>query len=140
MAVLCGQSLQLVTTPWAAACQAPLSTRSPRQEYWGGLSFPPPADLPDPEIEPTSSALARGFFTTEPPGKPPFCGYPMLCLVAPLCPTLCDPWPVAYQGPLSMGILQARIFESVSVPSSRGSSQTRDQIQISLVADGFFTL
>ena len=41
-----------------------------RQEYWSGLSFPPPGDLPDPGIEAVSSALAGGFFTTEPPGKP----------------------------------------------------------------------
>ena len=43
-------------------------------EYWRGLPFPPPEDLPDPGIEPASpvaSALAGGFFTTEPPGKPP---------------------------------------------------------------------
>ena len=48
----------------------------PRQEYWRGLPFPTPGDLPDPGIEPTSlasSALAGGFFTTEPPGKPPEC-------------------------------------------------------------------
>ena len=42
----------------------------PRQECWSGLLFPPPRDLPDPGIEPTSLALAGGFFTTEPPGKP----------------------------------------------------------------------
>ena len=42
----------------------------PRQEYWSGLPFPSPGDLPDPGIEPMSPALAGGFFTTEPPGKP----------------------------------------------------------------------
>ena len=42
----------------------------PRQEYWSGLPFPAPGDLPDPEIKPASSALVGGFFTTEPPGKP----------------------------------------------------------------------
>ena len=44
----------------------------PRQEYWSGLSFPPPGDLPNPRIEPESlvfPALAGGFFTTGPPGK-----------------------------------------------------------------------
>ena len=44
-----------------------------RQEYWSGLPFPSPGDLPDPEIEPVSPvtpALAGGIFTTEPPGKP----------------------------------------------------------------------
>ena len=38
-------------TPWTAAYQATLSMRFPRQEYWSGLLFPPPGDLPDPEIK-----------------------------------------------------------------------------------------
>ena len=42
----------------------------PRQEYWSGLPFPSPGDLPNPGIKPASLALAGGFFTTEPPGKP----------------------------------------------------------------------
>ena len=42
----------------------------PRQEYWSGLPFPAPADLPDSGIEPVSPAVAGRFFTTEPPGKP----------------------------------------------------------------------
>ena len=41
----------------------------PWQEYWSGLSFPPPGDLSDPRIEPMSPALAGGFFDAEPPGK-----------------------------------------------------------------------
>ena len=41
----------------------------PRREYWSGLSFPFPVDLPDPEIEPTSPALGGRFFTTDPQGK-----------------------------------------------------------------------
>ena len=44
-----------------------------RQEYWSGLPFPAPGDLPNPGIEPVSPGspvLAGGFFTTEPPGKP----------------------------------------------------------------------
>ena len=53
------------------SCQAPLSTGFPRQEYWSGLPFPSPGDLSDPGIEPTSPVLAGGFFTTEPPRKPP---------------------------------------------------------------------
>ena len=47
---------------------------------------------------------------------------------------------VAHQVPLSMGILQARILEWVAMPSSRGSSQPRDQTQISRIAGGFFTV
>ena len=50
--------------------QAPLSTGFSRQEYWSGLPFPFPGDVPDPGLEPVSPALAGGFFTTEPPGKP----------------------------------------------------------------------
>ena len=41
-----------------------------RQEYWSGLPFPSPEDLPDPVIKPVSPALVGRFFTTEPPGKP----------------------------------------------------------------------
>ena len=43
--------------PWTIARQAPLSTEFPRQEYWSGLPFPTPGDLPDPEIELGSLAL-----------------------------------------------------------------------------------
>ena len=60
----------LFATLWTVARQAPLSTGFPRQEYWSGLPFPPPGDLPDSGIEPASPALAGGFFTPEPPGKP----------------------------------------------------------------------
>ena len=49
-------------TPWTIACQAPLSTEFPKQEYWNGLPFPSPRNLSDPGIEPVSSALAGGFF------------------------------------------------------------------------------
>ena len=41
-----------------------------QQAYWSGLQFPPPGDLPNPGMEPASPALAGGFFTAEPPGKP----------------------------------------------------------------------
>ena len=61
--------VQLFATPWTIAYQAPLSMGFARQEYWSGLPFPSPGDLPDPGIKPASPALACGFFTTEPPGK-----------------------------------------------------------------------
>ena len=57
-------------TPWVVAQMAPLSMGFPRHEYWSGLPFPPPGHLPDPGTEPASPALAGGFFTAEPPGKP----------------------------------------------------------------------
>ena len=55
---------------WTVASQALLSMGFPRKEYWSGLPFPSPGDLPDPRIKPKSPVLASGFFTTEPPGKP----------------------------------------------------------------------
>ena len=47
----------LFATPWTVAHQVPLSMEFPRQEYWSGLPFPPPGELPDPGIEPISLAL-----------------------------------------------------------------------------------
>ena len=60
-------------TPCTVACQAPLSMGFPKQEYWSGLPFPSPGDLPNPGIKPMSPvapALAGRFFTTEPPRSP----------------------------------------------------------------------
>ena len=62
----------LFVTPWTVAHQVPLPMGFPRQEYWSGLLFPSPGDLPDPGIKPESPALAGRFFTTELPGKPGF--------------------------------------------------------------------
>ena len=64
--------VQLFATPWTVAYQALPSKGFSRQEYWSGLPFPSPGDLPDPGIEPTSLAypvLAGVLFTTVPPGK-----------------------------------------------------------------------
>ena len=49
-------------TPWTVALQAPLSVGFLRQEYWSGLPFPSPEDLPYPGIEPVSPALAGGLY------------------------------------------------------------------------------
>ena len=56
--------------PWTAAYQAPLSMGFSRQEYWSGLPFPSPGNLPNPGIKPPSPALPGRFFTSEPPEKP----------------------------------------------------------------------
>ena len=61
---------QLFATPWTVAHQPPVSMGFFRQEYWKGLPFPSPGDLPNPGIELASSALTCGFVTTVPPGKP----------------------------------------------------------------------
>ena len=50
-----------------------------------------------------------------------------LSLVAKSCPTLCDPWTIASQAPLSVGILLAKILEWVAISFSRGSSQPREE-------------
>ena len=62
--------IQLFTNPWTIAHQVPLSVEFSKQEYWSGLLFPTPGDLPNPGIKSMSLAspsLAGGFFTTEPP-------------------------------------------------------------------------
>ena len=71
--------VQLFAIPWTLALQAPLSMEFSRQEYWSGLPFPSPGDLPGPRIKPASlksSALANGLFITEPPGKQNQCQAP----------------------------------------------------------------
>ena len=63
--------VRLFVTPWTVAHQAPPSMGFSGQEYWSGLPFPSPGDLPDPGIEPRSPALQADALTSEPPGKPP---------------------------------------------------------------------
>ena len=65
--------VQLFGTPWTVAHRGPLSMEFARQDYWSGLPFPSPGDLPNPGSEPeslASPALAGIFFTTTPPGSP----------------------------------------------------------------------
>ena len=61
-----------------------------------------------------------------------------MCVQAQSCLTLCNPLICSLPGSSVHGILQARILEWVAMPSSRGSSQIRDQTQVSHIADGFF--
>ena len=56
-------------TSWTVAHQAPLSIEFSRQEFWSGLPFPPPGDLPDPRIELMSPALQADSLPSEQPGK-----------------------------------------------------------------------
>ena len=58
--------VRLFVTLWTEALQAPPSMGFSRQEYWSGLPFPSPGDLPDPGIEPRSPALQADTFTSEP--------------------------------------------------------------------------
>ena len=60
----------LFVTPWTVTYQALQSMGFSRQEYWSGLPFPSPGDLPNPGIEPRSPALQTGALPSEPLGKP----------------------------------------------------------------------
>ena len=70
--ILCCASLLshvwLFGTPWTVTHQAALSLEFSRQEYWSGLSWPPPGDPPNPGTEPRSPALQIHSLTSEPPG------------------------------------------------------------------------
>ena len=66
-----------LVTPWTVACQTLLSTEFPRQEYWNGLPFPSPGDLPDPGIKSGSPALQADALLSEPPGKIPPASKPL---------------------------------------------------------------
>ena len=61
--------VRLFATPWTVAYQVFPSMGFSRQEYWSGLPFPSPGDLPDSGIEPGSPALEADAVTSEPPGK-----------------------------------------------------------------------
>ena len=62
------QSCPTLATPWTVAYQASPSMGFSRQEYWSGLPFPSPGDLPDPGIKPRSPAFEADALTSEPPG------------------------------------------------------------------------
>ena len=62
--------IRLFETPWTVAYQAPPSMGFSRQEYWSGVPFPSPGDLPNPRLEPRSPALQADAFLSQPPGRP----------------------------------------------------------------------
>ena len=111
------KSCLTLATPWTVACQAPLSMGFSRQEYWSGLPFPSPEDLPDLGIEPGSSALQADSLPTELQGKP----FSVLAVAAKslqLCLTLCDPIDGSPPGSSVPGILHARILEWVAISNN----------------------
>ena len=61
--------VRLFATPWTSTYQAPPSMGFSRQEYWSGLPFPSPGDLPDPGIKPRSPTLEADALTSEPPAE-----------------------------------------------------------------------
>ena len=107
--------IRLFATPWTVAYQASPSMGFSRQEYWSGLPFPSPGDLPDPGIEPGSPALEAGALTSEPPETTQFCKAIQFSSVAQSCPTLSDPMnhstpdlPVHHQPP---GFTQTHVHQ-----------------------------
>ena len=67
--------VRLFAIPWTVAYQAPPSMGFSRQEYWSGLPFPSPGDLPSPGIKPRSPSLQADALPSELPGKPYICIY-----------------------------------------------------------------
>ena len=109
MLLNCFSHVQLFATPWTVAFQAPLSLGFSRQEYWSGLSCPPPGDFPNPGIEPRSPTLQADSLPTEPPGKPKNTGVGSLSLLQGLFLTQESNW----------GILHCRkIFYQLSYQGS----------------------
>ena len=100
----------------------------PRLDYWHGLSFPSPGDLPNSGIEPVSPAyttLASGCFTTESPGKLIY-----MCDAAAaaakllqLCPTLCDPIDGSPPVLLSLGFSRQEYWSGLPFPSPMHESE-----------------
>ena len=114
--------------PWTAAHQALLSMRLSRQEYWSGLPFPFPKDLPDPGIEPRFPVLQADSLPTELDGtrgrkgvgraRERGRGAAAAAESLQSCPTLCDPIDGSPPGSAVPGILQARTLEWVAISFS----------------------
>ena len=119
-------------TPWTITCQASLFMEFFRQKYWSGLPSPSLGDLPEPGIKPLSPVVAGGLFATVPPGK--HWNSQCVCYNHSVVSDSLQP------GFSVHGILQARILEWVAMPSSRGSSRSRDWTQVSCIAGRFFTI
>ena len=100
------------------------------------------------QVEPIDFSLQEGItnsevadtITTGVPLHYSFWNLGFMCLVSQLSPNICDPMDCSPPGSHVHGILQARILEWVGMPSSRWSSQPRDQTQVFCIASGFFTI
>ena len=110
LSCMCAQSCPTFCDPSdpPGAFQAPLSIGFPRQEYWSGLPFPSPEDLPDPRIEPECPALAGRFFTTAPSGSPGLNGN--------LVMSVWVTWRLDSWRPQDHGVKRTDFGESVKLP------------------------
>ena len=138
-----------------AVQQAPLSLGFSRQEHWSGLPFPSPMHKSESEVAQSCPTLCDPMDCSplcssvhgDSPGKNTGVGCHFLIQCIKVKVKLLSrvqffsiPWTVAHQAPLSMGILQAKILEWVATPSSRVSSQPRDQSYVSHITGRFFTI
>ena len=110
--------VQLFSTPWTIARQAPLSMGFSKQEYWSGLPCPPPGDIPDPGIKPMSlmfPALAGRFFTTSTTGKP---NKPFAVHLLSRVQHFTIPWSIGRQAARSMGFSRQEYQNGLPCPPS----------------------
>ena len=117
----CFSCVRLFATPWTVAHQAPQSRGFSRQEYWSGLPFPPPGDLPDPgKIKLPLLGLLHGQAGSLPllPAGSPKYVHAAAAKSLQSCPTLCDPIDGSPPGSPVPGILQARTLEWVAISFS----------------------
>ena len=105
--------VRLFATPRTVAHPIPPSMGFSRQEYWNGLPFPSPGDLPNPGIKPESPTFQADALTSEPPGKPSAAAKSLQS-----CPTLYDSRDGSPPDSSIPGILQARTLEWVAISSS----------------------
>ena len=158
----------LFVTLWTVACQAPLSMEFFRQEYWSGLPFSAPGDLPDSGIKPTISYVScigkwiLYHWTTWGAlsiseydliwhwghcqgnklileGVGPQSKMKVKVLTAQSCLTLCDPMDCSPSGSSVNGTFQARTLECIAISFSKGSSPPRGWIRVFCTAGRFFT-
>ena len=139
--------VRLSATPWTVAYQASPSMGFCRQEYWSGLPFPSPGDLPDPGIKPAFPCLLHRrwiFLLLSHLGRPLGALETLLLLLllsrfsrVRLCATLMD---CSLPGFSVHGILQARTLGWVAISFSKGSSRPRDRTWVSLIGGRHFNL
>ena len=130
--------VQLYVTLWTVALQALLSMGFSGQEYWSGFQFLLPGDLPYPWIGPTSPAPQGDSLMLSHQGSPISSCCAVAGLVTQSCPILCVPMDCSPPGSSVHGPSPGK--NTGVGASSRGSSQARDETQVSCIAGRFFTI
>ena len=137
---LVAKSCLTLVIPWT--CQAPLSMGFSRQEYWSGLPFPSPGDLPNPGIESRPPTLQVDSLPAEPKGKPKNTGMGNIFLLWRIFLTQRSNPGLPYCRQIVYQLSQKgspRILEWVAYPFPSRSSWPRNQTGVSCIAGRFFT-